>query len=205
MARDENPPFERGHTYYDGETIDTNDLGGEHLEGKEWVFEDVIPTTGVARTGRPVRCRVVRNVSGINLLPKTMVIMDTTNAGQYGKQVDGYATTTSQEAFPVDEYLPAAGVPTNDLFYIVMDGPATVLTSSTTIAGNILAVGNWVAAVTFNQTTGNSTCGRIGAAVSTGATGPLFDAAVNRVGRAMSAVATSGLTNQDVLVDAGKW
>jgi len=127
MARDENPPFERGGTWYGDATPDANDLGGVNLLGKEWVFEDVNPTTGVARTGREVRCKVVRNTSGAALLPKKMVVFSTT-AGEYGKNVDGYATTTSQEAFPVDEYLPTAGVADDDLFYIVMDGPAVVRT-----------------------------------------------------------------------------
>ena len=54
MSRDENPPWSRGETFYNGETIDTNDLGGTNLEGKEWVFEDFNPTNDTTRSNKYV-------------------------------------------------------------------------------------------------------------------------------------------------------
>ena len=122
MARNENPPFPRGGLgtgYSDPATVDTTSL--THLEGKEWLFEDQDPTIvdGVAsgRTNQYVRCRCVRNVSGGALLPKrfAMYKTDGTGAGDYGGRVSGYGTQGKAGGI-IDEYLPAAGVPANELF-----------------------------------------------------------------------------------------
>lgn len=204
MARDENPPFDRGHTYYDGETIDTNNLGGENLEGKEWVFEDVNPNTGVARTGRSVRCRIVRNASGINLLPKRIAQLDTTTAGNYPGTALGYVNTTAGEGFPIDEYLPSAGVPNGDLFWIVIDGPAVVTTAVEADLTNVIAIGGWVVGVTAAASTHVTTAGRVMRAATTGATNVLRQTIQNRIGRAMSAKTTAN-TNVDLLIDCGRW
>jgi hypothetical protein len=204
MSRDENPPFSRGETFYNGATIDTNDLGGTNLEGKEWVFEDYDPTTDTTRSNKYVRCRVVRNTSGINLLPKRIAAfeLDTTNPDEYGRRVAGYTTTTSAEGYPIDEYLPAAGVVTNDLFYIVVEGPAVVLTSLSDFGANI-TTGTWVNAITA-ATSQATTAGRVEDQDITGATNVLANAILNRIGRALSA-ATTANTNTDVLIEVGKW
>jgi hypothetical protein len=205
MARDENPPFDRGHTYYDGETIDTNDLGGVNLEGKEWVFEDVHPTTGVARTGRSVRCRIVRNTSGANMLPKLLARFET-DGTEYGSRVDGYTATLAQEGYPIDEYLPAAGVPTNDLFWIVIEGPATCITTQLPAADStVFSVGDWVVAETAVTSQQVTLAGHIEAQITTGGhTDLLRNQIMNRVGRALSA-ATTADTGTDILVDVGHW
>src|SRR5690348_2512841 len=83
MARDEAPPFQRGETFYNGGTIDPNDLGGVNLEGKEFEFED-----DQRGTGHRIRVRVVRNVSAGPILPKRLV---TFQAANFGRRVDGYA------------------------------------------------------------------------------------------------------------------
>jgi hypothetical protein len=208
MARDENPPFDRGHTWYDGETIDSSNLGGTHLEGKEWVFEDVNPSTGVARTGRSVRCRCVRNNSNINLLPKRLVQLEAT-AGQYSGRVIGLQNSALGRGYPVDEYLPTAGVPDNDLFWIVIEGPAVCVNAVAVTTGNSIGVGNWTQcqtnAASSQSTTDAVDIGRIGLAVTSGTSATGFQQWDALVGRALSAVATTGVTNQDVLVDVGKW
>jgi hypothetical protein len=205
MARNENPPFARGETFYNGETIDTNNLGGINLEGAEWVFEDVHASTGVARTGRPVRCRVVRNSSGVNLLPKRLVKFEA-GALEFGSRVDGYAiagaANTPEAGYPLDEYLPAAGVPTNDLCWIVIEGPAKVMTSIADMASD-LGIGGWSVAVTA-ATSQATTAGRIIPQLLTGATAPLAANVQNRVGRALSGAITTS-TAADVVVDVGHW
>jgi hypothetical protein len=201
MARDENPPFSRGETFYNGGTIDTNDLGGENLEGKEYVFEDVNPTTGVARSSRPVRVRVVRNTAAIALLPKRVARFEA-GANEYGSRIDGYATTTAAEGYPIDEYLPSAGVPVNDLCYIVVEGPAVVLTSLSDLSADV-AVGAWMVAIT-GATSGATTSGRLRNIDLTGATQPLADMVLNRIGRALSAATTQN-TNSNLLLHIGKW
>ena len=204
MSRDENPPFSRGETFYNGGTIDTADLGGVNLEGKEWVFEDYNPATDTTRSDKYVRCRVVRNTSGINLLPKRLAAfeVDATNPDEWGRRVAGYTTVTNAEGFPIDEYLPAAGVVTNDLFYIVVEGPAVVLTSLSDLTA-VVGGGDWLNAITA-ATSQATTAGRLTNQVITGATSILAEAVMNRVGRALSA-ATTANTNADVLIEVGKW
>lgn len=206
MARRENPPFERGKTFYDGATIDSNNLGGAHLEGTIWEFEDVdlSPTTGAKkiRTGRTVTCMIVRNASAGAILPKRLVTLQQ-SAGNYHGRVDGYATTTAQQdSYPVDEFLPSAGCPANDLCYIVIEGPAVVLTDLAGGANNVINIGDAVVALTA-ATSGATTSGRVKPQDTTGATTPLAKEIMNRIGRALSAKTTAN-TNADLLVAVGQ-
>jgi hypothetical protein len=203
MARDESPPFSRGETWYNGETIDANNLGGLNLEGKEYVFEDTAPSNMFTSRGLgfPVHVRVVRNASGGALLPKRLVKLDA--AGYYGRRASGYANVTAEgPVYPVDEFLPAAGVPDKDLFYVVISGPALVKTSLAGNAENFFAVGDRLVALTA-ATSGATTAGRVAPASLTGATQVLADAVGNYIGRALSA-ATTANTNSDVLVLVGQ-
>lgn len=219
MARDDAPPFGRGETFYNGGTIDTSNLGGGQHIGKIWVFEDIdYSTVGVKklRSSRPVRCMVCRNVSGIALLPKRLANLTIAGTGptsgigpQSGDNrgflgnVDGYTTTTAAKGFPIDEWLPAAGVPNNDLFWVVIDGPATVLTDLAGGANNPISVGSTVVALTA-ATSQATTAGRVYAQDLTGATAPLANMIQNALGVAMSAKTTAN-TNADLLVDVRKW
>lgn len=205
MARDEAPPFERGQTFYNGATIDSGDYGGTQLEGMEWEFEDLDYSAngGVAtkRSNERVRCRCVRNVSGGALLPKRLV---TFSADEYfGRRVDGYGNSTAEQAYPVDEFLPSAGVPDGDLFWIVVKGPATVLTDLAGGANNVHSIGNPVVSLTA-ATSGATTAGRVAPIDLTGATVNLGNQVVNWIGRAMSAK-TTGNTGADLLINVGKW
>lgn len=203
MARDEAPPFERGQTFYGGGTIDSNNLDPS-LEGKEWVFDDLdLTVTGAKtkRSGKKVRCRCVRNVGAAALLPKRLVsfVAGTT----YGKRVDGYADTTAEEAYPVDEFLPAAGVPVNDLFWIVVEGPATVLTDLAGADNNVINAGGVIVALT-GATSGATTAGRVAPQDLTGATAVLAKQIQNRIGVALSSKTTAN-TNADLLIEVKKW
>ena len=95
MARDETP-LARGETYYNGETIDSNNLGGVNLEGKEFVFEVNAPDDYAATdpSGRQVRVKVVRNRSGVNLKPARIAHFNP--ADPYECSVDGYCYGVSQ-------------------------------------------------------------------------------------------------------------
>jgi hypothetical protein len=220
MARNENPPFGRGETFYNGGTItaDTTQTGsakygGAQMEGKEWDFEDIsYNVTGQVgakpnRTNRLVRCRICRNVSGINLLPSRLAnfclagTSPALNGGQdFGSQVDGYASTTAQfVAGVIDEWLPAAGVPPDDLFWLVVRGPTTVLTDLAGGVNNLIAIGDVLVALTA-ATSQATTAGRVGEQVLTGATSPLALQAMNYIGRALSA-ATTANTNALLLVE----
>jgi hypothetical protein len=145
MARDDAPPFARGETFYNGGLIDPSDplgLGGLNYEGKEFVFEVNAQDQGTGYpagqdpTGRPIRVRVVRNVSGGAL--KGGRIAHYKAEDPYECHVDGYCFALGDRpAGVIDEFLPPAGVPNNDLFYVVIDGPTLVQnthTSPTTFA-----------------------------------------------------------------------
>lgn len=190
------PPFTRGNYSGSGEFL--------YLEGREFWMEDVSPLSGVAvsRTGRLCKVRLVRNISGINLLPKRLVTFSAT-AGKYGARVDGYVDTTAEHCYPVDEYLPAAGVPDQSLFYIVVEGPALVLTDLAGGANNLIALGGNVVGLTA-ATSGATTAGRLAPIDLTGATALLANQIMNRVGRALTARTTAN-TNADILVDCGRW
>lgn len=190
MARHENPPFPRGglgSAYSDPGTVDTTGLA--HLEGTEWEFEDkdfnsavdgVVPD----RTNQKVICRVVRNKSGGALLPKKFVMFKTdgSGAGDYGGQVSGYGTI-GKAGGVVDEALPAAGVPSNELFYVVIEGPTQVVSDTT--GDTTISVGSKI----IPGTTGDGTV--IDQDVSVAAGSATFAQVNGAIGRAMQACTTT--------------
>lgn len=212
MSRDNVSTPERGSTWYNGRTIDTNNLEGVELEGQVKVFEDINwGDTGVksARSARKVVCMLVRNLSGITLYGKRLVTLNPTT-----QRITGNADTLAEECFALDEFLPATGVPNGDLCWVVISGPAIVKTPMTgaefittsIAAGDILVALTTSGASTAAGTT--ATAGRLAGvsltALTTVAQGlAVVQHAVNNIGKAMSA-ATSGQTNSDLLVDVGR-
>jgi hypothetical protein len=213
MARNENPPFERGSTAYNGGVINTaapGGLVGLEWEGKVWEFEDLQYNTPnlvgakPARSNRSVQCMCVRNVSGVNILPGQLcnLQMAGTDGRYYLGRVDGLAYIGAQRAYPADEWLPAAGVPNNDMFWVVVAGPASILTPLDAGADNVFTVGERVVALTA-VTSQATSAGRIAPQVLTGATAPLAQQIQGQIGWALSA-ATTANTNQLLLVEVGE-
>lgn len=198
MARNESPPFDRGETWFSGVGATTTDPTA--VVGKEWLFEDVNPTTRAVRSNKYVRCRAVRNVSGIALLPRRLASFKA-SAGSYGLEVDGYSTTTAARGYPVDEYLPSTGVSANDVFWIVVDGPAEALTDIASV--DTINVGDTLVALTA-VTSQATTAGRVDLAAHGVSESALANQIQNRIGYALSAK-TSGNTNTAILVEVGKW
>lgn len=197
----------RGYTYLGsetGRTITSSDAAS--VEGATKVFDDVAPGQAagakVRRSNRQTTCILVRNVSGIALLPKRIARWA---SGYRGKRVDGYTTATAAEAAGViDEHLPAAGVPANDLFWLAVRGPSLVLTDLAGGANNVIAVDDTLIALTA-ATSQATTAGRVVTwgltATSTATTdGTLSNYLLNYLGKAMSAKTTAN-TNADLLVD----
>lgn len=206
MARDEAPPFARGETItndFSGNTAlaEWNDtvLGPAYvnLEGKEFVFEansqDSESGFPVAATQNPnghaVRVKVVRNRSGVNLKPARLVHFDETATAypalaggtnvNLETGVDGYTFALADSpAGVVDEFLPAAGVPPYDLFYVVIDGP-TLFTNKGT-AATILRGSRLIPATGTSRT--NDDSGRVDLQDLTGATATLAENIQNAVG-----------------------
>jgi hypothetical protein len=194
MARNENPPFQPGATFGNGNTVAATD--GAQYEGKEYVFEDVAPNspTGTFRTNRYITRRIVRNNSGGALLPKRLGKLSVAGAASQdgGSKVDGYTASPADTGFPIDEYLPAAGVAANDLFYVVTNGPA-LITSDASGATNF-AVGQVVVPGA------SGTVGKIVTQDPTQTAANLFNQIQNAIGRALAAV---NAINTDVLIDVG--
>lgn len=211
MARQENPPFPRGETFYNGGTIDPTNLGGGQMIGKEWVFEDIDLSGGTVgakpnRSNRYIKARIVRNVSGINLLPKRLANLAATQTDgrHFGDEVDGYSDVSAARCGGViDEWLPAAGVPTNDLFWLVTAGPTQVLTDLAGAATNVFNVGTNVVALTA-ATSQATTAGRVYPQDLTGATSLLGNQVMNVIGTALSA-ATTANTNAGILIELKDW
>ena len=194
-------PFQLGETL--GATASTD---YEHLEGKEYWFENFNPANGVYLHAGPLKVRIVRQAqSAFNIRGSRLVKY---KDSARGREVDGYAVANDVECYPTDPYLPAAGVPANDLFYIIMDGLVNVERQIADTSADI-AVGDLLSALTTSATSGSTTAGRLAPVTLTGssqATDYLFviKATLGLVGRALSTSATSaGAT--DVLLHVRPW
>lgn len=195
----------RGKTIYGPvNAIDTNNLVGADLLGIEKWFTDTQNVAGApqTRSKRKILCRLVRNSSSINLLPKRGVSF---KVGTLGTEVDGYTRTTAQGDYAVtDEYLPSGGVRPYDVFWVVVAGPAMVTTTLAADATNVIGQGDLLVAATAAASTG-TTAGRfevfaIDAASQSTAELLNIKEAMNALGRAQSAK-TTGNTGVDILVD----
>lgn len=211
MSRDNSQLFGRGETFYGPtDTIDQNALKGANLLGQEKAFEDLdygaSGSVKTARTNQMVYVRAVRNTSGVNLLPKEFV-----QVSADGTQATGRVVNSAQHGYPVDEFLPAAGVRNGDVFYVVVEGPATMKTAFTgaEFGGSDVAAGDSLHSVTTTagstQTGSTTEGGRVAKFATVAATtvaqfNALLDFAKNWVGTALSA-RTTGNMNVDVLVD----
>lgn len=196
MADVASPPFGRGETYF-APNVTPDSTSGAHLEGREYWFEDAS-----GDLGRRVLCRIVRNASGISLIPKRLV---TFTSGKRGS-VDGYADVNSEQCCPVDDAY-ASSVRSNDLFYVIVEGPALIKTSLAGDATNVIAVGDFLQNATA-ATSGATTAGRARLALLDGATAVLAGQIRNIIGRALSAKTTANTgesASSDVLVDVNRW
>ena len=191
---------QRGKVYLTGpnRTADSTYTTSKAIEGIRKTFKDLdysSTSTGstialAPRSGGEVVAILVRNASGIALLPGRVCVWKTNNEG---KQVDGYTTTDyAVPAGVVDEWLPSGGVANNDLFWLVVKGPCLVKKS---LDANALVKDDYVIAITA-ATSQATTAGRIvSIALQNNATSNTSQA-LNRLGMAMS---TSGTTAANVL------
>jgi hypothetical protein len=157
------PPFALGQTLGVSSTSDGTGWVGAVKE-----FTDINPTTGVIRSNRRKVCVAVRNTSGAALLPKKLVTFSGIGSA------DGQNTVAGNEFVGVvDEFLPAAGVAANDVFWVTIEGPTEVVADAAVTAGNAVACDT-------AATAGAETAGRVVATTT------------NAIGRAVSAAAAAG-------------
>ncbi len=226
MSKNELLPWPIGQTGLGGNaTIGSTDK--YEYEGREFIVEDLDYSSspfkpraffGASGLNRFKRVRIVRNVSGVSVLPRQAVVF---KGGNYGQQVDGLCYNLGMETYLADEFLPAAGCANNDLFYITVDGCAEFLTSlggditnpiNAATAGANVGAGNWVIALTAAASTAAATntastavtAGHLYAATYGGATTQLAAVIQNRVGIALSAMTTTQ-TNTACLCYVKKW
>jgi hypothetical protein len=191
----------RGQTYFGG-TVPTTVGQSASVEGFQKTFNDVDPSASTSgpktrRSNRKVECMLVRNGSGITLAAKRLV---TWKAAYRGKRVGGYARLDFTEAAGVvDDHIGSGGVADGDLFWLVRKGPCLCRTPLEANALNVMNEGDVLVALTA-VTSQATTAGRVAAWAVTSDVTSTFQAAINRVGRAMSAKTTAN-TNADVLVD----
>lgn len=138
MAFELSQDLERGQTMYNGDTIDSANLKFANQVGQVRMFPDVTPSTKVLNSGLQVVCVLLRNKHSAALTPGQACLFSTTVTGETGAPV----SALSQLFFIVDEYLPAAGVPVNDVFWGVVRGPTTanIVTNSGAKTAGQLAV-----------------------------------------------------------------
>lgn len=201
----------RGKTYLSGpnRTPDATASQSIAIEGIVKTFKDMSYTTTAGaqvktpRSGGEVTCILVRNDSGISLLPKTAV---TWKSGARGKRVDGYADFAPDRAIAgiVDEFLPATGVADDDYFWLVVKGPSLAITAIPGDETNVISVDDWLINTTGANSTATTASGRVAPAVLpvAGLTTNITFAQSNNLykfARAMSAKTTAN-TNADILV-----
>jgi|5_EtaG_2_1085323.scaffolds.fasta_scaffold00140_51 hypothetical protein len=142
------PGFPRGSTLgiTNSNTYDAQVGDGSHLLGVHKVFLDTNPATQSVTTNETVECIAVKNCSGSALLPKTLVKF---KEAATLTQVDAAANNTHIRVGVVDEYLPATGVPNNEVFWVVVRGPTTILKTSG--SGEAITAGEFVSVATSSD------------------------------------------------------
>jgi len=151
------------------------------LQGQVFEIPHLVPATGPRNpsyrlTQHMVKVMLVRNVSGVALLPARVVTLKTSNATVRAlDEVSGYVNVvnTAHCVFS-DPYLPSAGVPDKSLFLAVIGGPTYVRLSGTSgdTNGDITA-GDYL----ISAATGSSATDTAGGRVSKYAVGSPADAA----------------------------
>lgn len=209
MSENANGLPQRGKTYLTGpnRTADSTGTSSKAIEGTVKKFRDFDYTGGTPsvapRSGGEVIAILVRNSSGVALLPKMAV---TWKSGQRGKQVDGYADFAPDRAIAgiVDEWLPSTGCPANDYFWLVVKGPTLALTAKEADGTNVIEVDDWLVNVTAAASTHSTSAGRVIPAISVAGitTNITFAQSSNlyKFARAMSAKTTAN-TNADILIN----
>ena len=144
---------------------------------------------------------LAKNVSGIALLPGMLVRW---KAGEEGRMIDAYVNRTTEPemvAGIVDDFLPAAGCPDDDICFIVQRGPCRAITKYQDMSNDI-AIGDFLLGITVDSTTDQTTdAGRIESVSfdNTDVTGDdLLDAVMGGIiGRALNTAITT-VTNKAI-------
>lgn len=226
------PPFGRGKTLFEKPASDTTltTADGANVEGMVWEFPDLDYSSTSdkkqRRSNLRVTCRAVRwTGTGGVCGPKDLIVLTgdlssngitavgSNTAGPLGLARSsqlarvglGSTGTLPAKCFPVDEFLPSAGVAANDICWVVIDGPAMVTTGLTELQADlgvgdpVIAMTGATSAATSTGTTSGGRLNRLNSAVSTHDDGILSRV----IGVAMSACTSQGYA-QNILVAVGR-
>lgn len=199
-------PFPIGRTYY--QTMPTGELardvaavaaGAGSLKGGEFlgkIFEIEDRNYASTNTVKPLRSNArrkvmaVRNTSGATLHRMRLFTMDIN--GVLGiTDADGYAFAAGvQRAYPSDEFLSASlGIPDDDVFWMVVEGPAKCLSGAAADGTEIISDGEAVIAKAGTSAV-HADAGRV-VAISQSATNLSAASHINLVGYALGATLTT--------------
>lgn len=145
-------PFPIGNTIYRGNAtqlaadISSGDLKGSEFLGQKFEIEDrdysSVLTVKPFRSNARRVIMAVRNMSGATLHRKRMWAMEIDTTDMV-KHAAGYgATLYQQRCYPSDEFLTSAGIANRDVFYVVLEGPATCTNGAAADGTEIIADGD---------------------------------------------------------------
>lgn len=194
------PLLQPGQTYVGStDTMAPKFLGAERTDiDYNWASTGAVKAI---RSYRQVTRRLVKNDSGIAILPKYAVVLDETGTLIKGYGRIGTNAGVTDRIFLVDEFIPTAGVANGNYCFIVVEGPATGITSKIAADENSIALGARLIAATAAASTHSTTAGRLGAGV--GATSVLALEVLGSLGRALTAKTTAN-TDADILVQVSR-
>ncbi len=188
--------FKPGQPFFGATPVNASD--GNSILGREVTLKDK-----TRNFEREIRLRAVRNSFGAALLPSRIVGLSAD-----GRTATGYALDGETNTGVVDELLPAAGVLSNDIFWICIKGPQLVLTRLDNDAADLTA-GNLLSPITA-ATSGATTAGRVknralvaATADATAGQRNVTEAMATRF-RALTTALTNS-TNNLILVDVNPW
>lgn len=189
-------------------TNDDGDLINAHLLGTvSWFPYAPDPATqhrgSKSRTNaKMIGAICLRNESGIAILGKRFARLTRTAGNSLMTSVNGYGAVLNERLLVLTPpYLPSAGVPDDDIFWGIFQGPSLVLTPNAGAAFNEdIAAGAPLVGATAASTQ-STLPGRVSNMTLVGQTGTTdaFNAAIGLLGYALSA-RTTGETSADLLM-----
>lgn len=123
-------PFPRGRTAGDGE-LSLDDTTLQDLEGKRYVVDDDVHNTGL-----PVVLMVVKNDTGAAItVARKFGEFSAADTYDMGRRLGQFpANTEGAIAVPLDDkYTVGQSIPDDDLFYVILKGPVSVLAAATVV------------------------------------------------------------------------
>lgn len=125
-----NLPFERGGTFGGASGMTLANVNIEKLVGATFVVPDTEHGTGAE-----VVLRLVKNDSGSAISAGNQLLRFGTDAGDFGRYVDGTTNQGGMVCLPIDDaYSDSYSIADNDYFYVVQRGPCKCLTASSSFS-----------------------------------------------------------------------